>query len=608
MLPRRLWLWIGLALLALVLAGVVLQAVNQLLWQLSYWLPGWLVGPLLLVVLAAVALALAQLGLPWLQGQRRSGSKPGQRGAAGPDLKPPASRREAAERNLAAIDGTLERVRDAVGREALQQERARMQAELERGDLRIVVFGTGSAGKTSLIRALLNQLVGSVGAPMGSTTSSSADQYRLRLRGLQRAVILEDTPGILESGSEGQRREQLARQQAARADLLLLLVDGDLRASELAVLDSLASLGKRLLLVLNKCDLRGEREEARLLELLRQRCGHRLAREDVIPASAAPQSVPMPGGRPLQPLPEVEALLRRMAAVLHADGEELVADNLLLQCRQLGDASRQLLDQQRRRDAEAVVDRYMWIGAGVLAVTPLPGLDLLGTAAVHAQMVVEIGRIYGVALSRANAQDLALTLGRSLGGLGLIKGGVALVGSALTLNLPALLMSRALQAVSAAWLTRVAGRSLIVFFQQDQDWGDGGLPEVLQREYDLSRREGVLRSFLDVAYRRVVEPLRQQALRLPPRPPGRSPSGEAEPSPAEGARAGSPIRPEPQVRSDPQVWSDPLELQRRQDRPEQRQGAGQRRRGPRWPLPPQQQGRRRPPPGEEAADPNGPER
>jgi integrase len=53
MLPRRLWLWIGLALLALVLAGVVLQAVNQLLWQLSYWLPGWLIGPLLLLVLTA---------------------------------------------------------------------------------------------------------------------------------------------------------------------------------------------------------------------------------------------------------------------------------------------------------------------------------------------------------------------------------------------------------------------------------------------------------------------------------------------------------------------------------------------------------------------------
>jgi uncharacterized protein (DUF697 family) len=256
--------------------------------------------------------------------------------------------------------------------------------------------------------------------------------------------------------------------------------------------------------------------------LLRQRCGKRISAEDVIPASAAPQSVPMPGGRPLQPEPEVEPLLRRIAAVLHVDGEELIADNLLLQCRQLGEASRQLLDQQRCRDAEGLVDRYMWIGAGVLAVTPLPGLDLLGTAAVQAQMVIEIGRLYGVNLSRSHAQDLALTVGRSLAGLGLVKGGVALLGSALSLNLPALLVSRAVQAVSAAWLTRLAGRSFIVYFQQGQDWGDGGLPEVLQREYDLNRREGVLRRFLEAAYRQVVEPLKQQALRLPPQPDERS--------------------------------------------------------------------------------------
>jgi GTPase SAR1 family protein len=557
MLPKRLWLWIALALVVLVVAAVVLQAFNQLLWQLSYWLPGWLIGPLVLLVLAAIGLALAQVGLPWLQALRQGkGTGPGRRGEAPLNMERPASRREAAERNLNAIDRTLERVRDAVEREALQQERIRMQAELERGDLRIVVFGGGSMGKTSLIRALLQELVGSVGAPMGSTTSSSSDRYRLRLRGLERAVILEDTPGILESGKEGLRREELARRQAARADLLLLVVDGDLRASELAVFDTLASLGKRLLLVLNKCDLRGEREEKRLLELLRQRCGKRISAEDVIPASASPQSVPMPGGRPLQPEPEVEPLLRRIAAVLHADGEELIADNLLLQCRQLGEASRQLLDEQRRRDAEGLVDRSMWIGAGVLAVTPLPGLDLLGTAAVQAQMVIEIGRLYGVNLSRSHAQDLALTVGRSLAGLGLVKGGVALLGSALSLNLPALLVSRAVQAVSAAWLTRLAGRSFIVYFQQGQDWGDGGLPEVLQREYDLNRREGVLKRFLEAAYRQVVEPLKQQALRLPPRPDDRSEPFRpraAEPRERPIREANAPERPEPLRRRPPEV-------------------------------------------------------
>ncbi|MFM7696456.1 MAG: DUF697 domain-containing protein, partial [Vulcanococcus sp.] len=273
-------------------------------------------------------------------------------------------------------------------------------------------------------------------------------------------------------------------------------------------------------LVLNKCDLRGQEEERRLLALLRRRGQGRIAPEDVVPASAAPQSVPMPGGRPLQPPPEIDALLRRIAQVLHSDGEELIADNILLQSRRLSDAGRQLLSEQRQSDAEAVVDRYSWISAGVLAATPLPVVDLLGAAAVNAQMVVEIGRIYGVSLSRASAQDLAVSVGRTLASLGVIKGGVSLIGSALSLNLPALLLTRAVQAVGAGWLTRVAGRSFITYFQQDQDWGDGGIQEVVQRQYDLNRRDSALQAFLSAAFSRVVEPLQRQQKQgqLPPRP------------------------------------------------------------------------------------------
>jgi GTPase SAR1 family protein/uncharacterized protein (DUF697 family) len=528
--PPRLWIWVLLGLLVLMLFGMVLQAIQQLQWTLSTWLPYWLVGPLMLAMLAALLVAVAQVAWPWLRTRRRRGPTTG---GAAPVASVPSSRREAAERQLGSIDRTLEKVRHAVEREALRQERQRMQAELERGDLVIVVFGIGSAGKTSLIRALLQEVVGEVGAPMGSTTASS--RYRLRLRSLPRAVILEDTPGILEAGREGRERERRARELAARADLLLLVVDGDLRASELEVFEALAGLGKRLLVVLNKCDLRGEEEERRLLALLRQRCAGRVGPEDILPASAAPQSVPMPGGRPLQPPPEVEALVRRIATVLHADGEELIADNLLLQCRRLSDASQALLDRQRRSDAGAVVDRYMWIGAGVVMVTPLPGIDLLAAAAVNAQMVVEVGRVYGVNLSRETAQDLALSVGRTLAALGLVKGGVGLISAALSLNVPALLLSRAVQAVSTAWLTRVAGRSFITYFRQNQDWGDGGLKEVLQREYDLNRREGMLRSFLEAALTRVVEPLqRRQSRRLPPRPGPRGAAVEGDHGNPEG--------------------------------------------------------------------------
>ena len=510
------WILIGAAaLIALMVIGLVLQGIRNLLWDLSYWLPAWLVGPVLLIGAILVVAAVLQIGLPWYRQWRRRpkpGSQPNDTA-----MPAPTSRREAAERSLGSVDRLLERLQDDVARQSLQKERERVARELERGDLVVVVFGTGSSGKTSLIRALLRDIVGDVGAAMGSTSESQ--RYRLRLRGLDRGVQLVDTPGILESGLDGRSREQEARQHASRADLMIVVVDGDLRRSELEVVHSLSGLGKRLLLVLNKCDLRGEEEERRLLLLLRQRCAGWLQADDVIPTSACPQSLPRPGERPLQPPPEIGLLVRRLAAVLHADGDELLADNILLQCKDLGAAGRDLLDRQRSQEARRIVDRYTWISAGVVAATPLPGVDLLGTAAVNAQMVMELGAVYGIQLTRNRAQELAVSVGRTLAGLGVVKGGVALIGTALSVNLPTLLLGRAVQGVAAGWLTRIAGSSFITYFQQDQDWGDGGIQDVVQHHFELNRRDRSLKAFLDAALRRVVEPLQQEAKkRLPPQP------------------------------------------------------------------------------------------
>ncbi len=193
----RLWIALALLLAALLVLGVVLQAFNQLIWQLSAVLPYGLVGPVALLLVLAAAALLGQLLWPllqgWLPGRRRDAAMPG----AGGSVAAPANRREAASRQLEAIDQTLERVRDTVARQALAEQRRRMEAELQRGDLVVVLFGSGSVGKTSLIRALLQELVGEVGAAMGSTTGSR--RYRLRLRGLERGIWLVDTPGILEA-------------------------------------------------------------------------------------------------------------------------------------------------------------------------------------------------------------------------------------------------------------------------------------------------------------------------------------------------------------------------------------------------------------------------
>jgi uncharacterized protein (DUF697 family) len=122
-------------------------------------------------------------------------------------------------------------------------------------------------------------------------------------------------------------------------------------------------------------------------------------------------------------------------------------------------------------------------------------------------MVVEIGRIYGCDINAERGRELALSLGKTLASLGIVKGAVTLISTALQLSVGGILVGRAIQAVSAAYLTRIAGKSFIEYFRHDQDWGDGGITEVVQRQFQLNRKDEFIRSFVQDAITRVVKPL-----------------------------------------------------------------------------------------------------
>lgn len=419
--------------------------------------------------------------------------------------KVPEEKTEAAEETLKAIRQQVSQIQDEVARQALLSRSREIEAILARGELQVVVFGTGSAGKTSLVNALIGRMVGKVGAPMGTT--EVGETYSLKLKGLERQILITDTPGILEAGVVGTEREQMARQLATEADLLLFVVDSDLRQSEYEPLRRLAEIGKRSLLILNKNDLYTEDDKETILARLRQRVRGFIAAMDVVAISANPQPVRLENGEIFQPEPDIMPLIRRLAAVLRAEGEDLVADNILLQSQRLGEEARHLIDRQRRRQAEKVVERFQWIGAGAIAVTPLPGLDLLAAAAVNAQMVVEIGKIYGCELNIDRGRELALSLAKTLVSLGIVQGALQLLTRVLQLNVATYLVGKAIQGVTAAYLTRIAGKSFIEYFRHDQDWGDGGITEVVQRQFQLNRRDEFIRAFIQQAIARVVKPI-----------------------------------------------------------------------------------------------------
>ncbi len=486
--------------------GLIIWLIGSLSWlysQVSWSAPPLLANLLLLMLIVLIGMVIFAF-VYYVRLYLQPSTNP--RGRRGKKIKVPAGKSEAASKSLKAVKDQVAQIQDEVARRSLLTRSREMEASLARGDVRVVVFGTGSAGKTSAINALMGRMVGRVDAPMGST--QAGETYRLQLTGLERDILITDTPGILEAGKEGNDRGLLARSLATEANLLLFVVDNDLGRSEYNSLRALAEIGKRSLVVLNKTDLYPESDNEEILAVLRDRLQGVVGETDILAIAANPQAVVLDTGELFQPEPDIMPLIRRMASVLRAEGEDLIADNILLQSQRLGEEARRLIDTQRRRQAEKVVERFQWIGAGVIAVTPLPVVDVLATAAVNAQMVVEIGKVYGCELNIERGRELAFSLAKTMASLGIVEGAVKLVSSALQLTVATFVVGKAIQGVSAAYLTRVAGKSFIEYFRHNQDWGDGGMTEVVQKQFQLTKKDEFVKAFVKDAIAKVVEPLK----------------------------------------------------------------------------------------------------
>ena len=502
-LPRLLTLIIGLSLILGLMIWLV-TALYRLYWQIGFTAP-FLANILIILLIGLLGLIIYLFVDYFILPNRRKSRQNRNRNQRPTNLKLPEEKTEVASTNLEAVRRQVKQIQDKVSQQALLNRSQEIEENLARGELLVVVFGTGSAGKTSLINALIGEMAGSVGATMGTT--QMGETYSLKLPRVGREILITDTPGILEAGMGGAEREEIARSLAAEADLLLFVVANDIRQSEFAPLGKLAEIGKRSLLVLNKIDLFPEEELEMILAQLQERVKDFIAPVDIVAVSAHPQAFEVENGELWQPEPDIVPLIKRLAAILRAEGDDLLADNILLQSQRLGEEARKLIDRQRKRQADGVIEKYQWIGAGVIAVTPLPVVDMLATAAVNAQMVVEIGKIYGCELNTDRGRELAMSLGKTLVSLGVVKGAVQLFSTALQLNIATYLVGKAIQGISAAYLTRIAGKSFVEYFRHDQDWGDGGITEVVQKQFQLSRKDEFVKGFVKDAIVKVVQPL-----------------------------------------------------------------------------------------------------
>ena len=181
----------------------------------------------------------------------------------------------------------LDRLREAekagVKTDAAQAELRELAARQESHSVHLCFFGEISTGKSSLIKALIPEADVTINPVGGSTID--VQHYRWQDKsGTQ--VLLTDVPGT--GGLEGEL-DEVAAEEARRAQLVMFVCDGDLTRNESKAIEWLLALEKPLVLVLNKSDRYSADEQAILMERLLDHLtdlGGERARDHVVAVSA----------------------------------------------------------------------------------------------------------------------------------------------------------------------------------------------------------------------------------------------------------------------------------------------------------------------------------
>ncbi|NNE06727.1 MAG: DUF697 domain-containing protein [Xanthomonadales bacterium] len=385
--------------------------------------------------------------------------------------------------------------------------RAELQAEfdeiemllekLSNGEIHIAAFGRVSAGKSSLLNALVGKKVFETGPLHGQTREAQRISWQTRS---EDHVRLIDTPGIDEL--EGEEREQLARQVARRADILVMVCEGDLTEREFDALKALAARKRPLLLVLNKSDRYTREELELLLQRLRERCAGLLPADHIMPVSADPRPQTViretPDGAQIEEQrasrPDVDALRALLWNVLEKEGKTLAALNAALFASELDSKVAGRIVEARKRVAERLIRNYCLSKGLAVAANPVPVADLLAAASIDVALVIHLGEVYGYQLSRREASRLLLTIATNLVALMGAYWGINLVSSALktvSAGLSTALTATA-QGALAWYATYVTGSVAQSWFARGKSWGDGGPKETVRQILQSLDRDSML--------------------------------------------------------------------------------------------------------------------
>jgi len=305
------------------------------------------------------------------------------------------------------------------------------------------------------------------------------------------------------------------------ADLLLFVTAGDLTDPEFQTLQTLINQKRRVLLVFNKQDRYLPEEQPLILQQMRERVQSFMLLQDVVAIIAQPAPLKVRQHqadgtvveRMEQPEANVVSLTNRMIQLKEQLGERLILETVLYQAEVLKADVLAKLNQIRRARALPLIEQSQWVAAAAAFATPVPSLDLLATAAINAQLVVDLGTVYQQQFSLDQAKEVAKTLAEQMVKLGLVEMSSQAIAPLLKSHALTFVAGGLLQGISAAYLTRIAGLSLVEYLQEQSQFAIahsessfqiGKLTQKLKAVFHANQRTAFVQSLVQQGIAKLV--------------------------------------------------------------------------------------------------------
>ena len=376
------------------------------------------------------------------------------------DLKPLAFSvdRPKVEKALASVEAHINRLTQEISTESetvlnLRQQLAQITTELSRQEIRTAIVGGKSVGKTTLAKLL---------------------------------------PGVIIEGHD-------SLEEVGNADIVLFLATGDLTDSEFQTVQSLMAQNHRVILALNKQDqyLPGDRPV--ILQQFHEKMQEILSPEDIVAIATQPAAFKVrqyqPDGsvqeRLEQPGADIASLQERLNQILAQQSQSLIFATSYRQVQSLNAQIKAEFNRIRRDRAQPIIEQYQWVVAAAAFANPVPSLDLLATATINTQMVMDLGGVYQQKFSLDQAKTITTTLASQMMKLGLVELSTQAIAPLLKSNVLTYVAGGTLQGLSAAHLTQVAGLSLVEYFEEQVQSLEAGAEVRFQRDSLVQKLQAV---------------------------------------------------------------------------------------------------------------------